>query len=236
MEVQMCYSLGAREGLHVWWSGSSNSSGLKMFSQAKGMWMNQKAEAGRSSLTYVKTEDRTQEEGTYERLRHEWFAMYLSSEATLWGSTRRPPKSCDDGWRLGKVLNPGHSGCQEHRSGAQAAQIVMRPEFYEKTIERQDFFVSLIGEVGGAYGIVSTVFFGLYILLWNLEFGYNHREDIANSLGHHEAKAEAKALTEVRLEVPVEKPEKVPDKLPEKAPIDWDDDDLVMEPRKEAVV
>jgi len=214
MEVQMCYSLGAREGLHVWWSGSSNSSGLKMFSQAKGMWMNQKAEAGRSSLTYVKTEDRTQEEGTYERLRHEWFAMYLSSE----------------------VLNPGHSGCQEHRSGAQAAQIVMRPEFYEKTIERQDFFVSLIGEVGGAYGIVSTVFFGLYILLWNLEFGYNHREDIANSLGHHEAKAEAKALTEVRLEVPVEKPEKVPDKLPEKAPIDWDDDDLVMEPRKEAVV
>lgn len=133
----------------------------------------------------------------------------------------------------------------------------MRPEFYEKTIERQDFFVSLIGEVGlakcmftsiyvlrgeafsnsrgdekhtppnpshlgcqvgGAYGIVSTVFFGLYILLWNLEFGYNHREDIANSLGHHEAKAEAKALTEVRLEVPVEKPEKVPDKLPEKVP------------------
>ena len=55
----MCYSAGAREGvlafklgdprrfqgLHAWWSGSSNSSGLKIYSQALTMWMNQKVEA-----------------------------------------------------------------------------------------------------------------------------------------------------------------------------------------------
>ena len=35
---------------------------------------------------------------------------------------------------------------QEHRSGAYAAQIVMKPEFYEKTLEKLDFIVSLIGE------------------------------------------------------------------------------------------
>jgi hypothetical protein len=27
----------------------------------------------------------------------------------------------------------------------------------------------LIFEVGGAYGIISTIFFALYILLWNVE-------------------------------------------------------------------
>ena len=90
----------------------------------------------------------------------------------------------------------------------------MKPEFYDKKLEKMDFIVSLIGEVsfhefcnrctggkkgrsgggideqmmfsryialhfvasaknrqvGGAYGIVSTMFFALYILLWNLEY------------------------------------------------------------------
>ncbi|CAL1130278.1 unnamed protein product [Cladocopium goreaui] len=145
LELQMCYSLAAREGLHAWWTGSS--SGISIYSQAKSMWMKQAIEAGRSSMTYVKTEDKTKESGEWERLRHEWFTMYLSSEA----------------------LAPEHSGCQEHRSGAYAAQIVMKPEFYEKTLEKLDFIVSLIGEVGGAYGIISTIFFALYILLWNVE-------------------------------------------------------------------
>lgn len=150
----MCYSLAAREGLHAWWTGS-NSSGISIYSQAKSMWMKQAIEAGRSSMTYVKTEDKTKDSDEWERLRHEWFTMYLSSEA----------------------LAPEHSGCQEHRSGAYAAQIVMKPEFYEKTLEKLDFIVSLIGEVGGAYGIISTVFFALYILLWNVENANNQRLD-----------------------------------------------------------
>ena len=36
---------------------------------------------------------------------------------------------------------------QEHRSGAHTAQIVMKPEFYDKKLEKMDFIVSLIGEV-----------------------------------------------------------------------------------------
>jgi len=47
MELEMCYSLAAREGLHAWWTGS-NSSGIKIYSQASTMWMNQAIEAGRS--------------------------------------------------------------------------------------------------------------------------------------------------------------------------------------------
>ena len=43
----------------------------------------------------------------------------------------------------GKTMKPL---LQEHRSGAYAAQIVMKPEFYEKTLEKLDFIVSLIGE------------------------------------------------------------------------------------------
>ena len=43
----------------------------------------------------------------------------------------------------GKAMKPL---LQEHRSGAYAAQIVMKPEFYEKTLEKLDFIVSLIGE------------------------------------------------------------------------------------------
>ena len=39
------------------------------------------------------------------------------------------------------------SNCQEHRSGAHVAQIVMKPEFYDKKVEKMDFIVSLIGEV-----------------------------------------------------------------------------------------
>ena len=35
---------------------------------------------------------------------------------------------------------------EDHRSGAYAAQIVMKPEFYDKTLEKLDFIVSLIGE------------------------------------------------------------------------------------------
>eukprot|EP00434_Breviolum_minutum_P030987 symbB.v1.2.027405.t1/scaffold2802.1/size122644/1 len=160
MELEMCYSLAAREGLHAWWTGS-NSSGIKIYSQASTMWMNQAIEAGRSSMTYVKTEDKTKESGTYEHLRHEWFTMYLSSEA----------------------LTPEHTGCQEHRSGAHVAQIVMKPEFYDKKLEKMDFIVSLIGEVGGAYGIASTMFFALYLLLWNLEYANNHRHDASLPTG-----------------------------------------------------
>ena len=40
-------------------------------------------------------------------------------------------------------MEPVHSGCS--RTG-EAAQIVMKPEFYEKEIFREDFVVSLIGE------------------------------------------------------------------------------------------
>jgi len=112
-------------------------------------------------MTYVKTEDKTKESGTYEHLRHEWFTMYLSSEA----------------------LTPEHTGCQEHRSGAHVAQIVMKPEFYDKKLEKMDFIVSLIGEVGGAYGIASTMFFALYLLLWNLEYANNHRHDASLPTG-----------------------------------------------------
>lgn len=39
------------------------------------------------------------------------------------------------------------SNRQEHRSGAHVAQIVMKPEFYDKKLEKMDFIVSLIGEV-----------------------------------------------------------------------------------------
>ena len=38
---------------------------------------------------------------------------------------------------------------QAHRAGAQLAQIVMQPEFYDKKLEKMDFLVSLIGEVLG---------------------------------------------------------------------------------------
>lgn len=38
--------------------------------------------------------------------------------------------------------------CQDHRSGAQAAQIVMKPEFYDKTLEKFDIFISFVGEAG----------------------------------------------------------------------------------------
>jgi len=156
MELEMCYSLGAREGLHAWWTGGSGGTGISIHSQAKSMWMTQAIEAGRSSMTYVKTEDKTKESSHWERLRHEWFVMFLSSE----------------------VLDPDQTdACQAHRSGAQAAQIVMKPEFYDKQLEKLDFYVSFIGEVGGAYGIVSTVFFALYILLWNLEYANNHRKN-----------------------------------------------------------
>ena len=72
-------------------------------------------------MTYVKTADKTKESGDWENERHEWFVMYLSNQ----------------------VLEPLHSGCS--RSG-DAAQIVMKPEFYEKEIFREDFVVSLIGE------------------------------------------------------------------------------------------
>ncbi|CAJ1406770.1 unnamed protein product [Effrenium voratum] len=148
-ELEMCFSHGAREGLHAWWSGG-NSSGVKIWSQALSMQMNQMVEAGRSSMTYVKTQDLTQEEGSYKHLRHEWFVNFLSTEA----------------------LEPQHSGCQAHRAGAQLAQIVMQPEFYDKKLEKMDFLVSLIGEVGGAYGIAFTAFFSLYVLVWNLENVY----------------------------------------------------------------
>ncbi|CAJ1439658.1 unnamed protein product [Effrenium voratum] len=152
-ELEMCFSHGAREGLHAWWSGG-NSSGVKIWSQASSAPTGQLAEAGRSSMTYVTTQDLTQEPGSYKHQRHEWFVNFLSREA----------------------LEPEHNGCQEHRAGAQLAQIVMQPEFYDKKLEKMDFLVSLIGEVGGAYGIAFTAFFSIYVLVWNLEIHWRKPE------------------------------------------------------------
>ncbi|CAE7228124.1 unnamed protein product [Symbiodinium sp. CCMP2592] len=83
--IEMCYSNAAREGLHMWWSSPNGTdpttAGVKIYSQALNMEMNQLVEPGRSSMTYVKTHDTTQEESDYNHLRHEWFVMYLSSQA-----------------------------------------------------------------------------------------------------------------------------------------------------------
>lgn len=37
-------------------------------------------------------------------------------------------------------------------------------------------FLNAFSQVGGAYGIISTIFLGLYIILWNMEYGYHHRQ------------------------------------------------------------
>ncbi|OLP96113.1 hypothetical protein AK812_SmicGene21680 [Symbiodinium microadriaticum] len=45
-------------------------------------------------------------------------------------------------------------GCQNVAAAdAEMAQVVMRPEFYDKTIEKMDLWVSVIGEAGGAFGL-----------------------------------------------------------------------------------
>ncbi|CAE7944087.1 unnamed protein product, partial [Symbiodinium necroappetens] len=152
--IEMCYSNAAREGLHMWWSSPNGTdpttAGVKIYSQALNMEMNQLVEPGRSSMTYVKTHDTTQEESDYNHLRHEWFVMYLSSQA----------------------LEPAHQGCQNVAAAdAEMAQVVMRPEFYDKTIEKMDLWVSVIGEAGGAFGLAQTTFFALYLLLWYTRYG-----------------------------------------------------------------
>ncbi|CAE7278467.1 unnamed protein product [Symbiodinium natans] len=98
----------------------------------------------------LKTHDTTQKEGSYNRLRREWFVMYLSSEA----------------------LEPSHQGCRNLApASAEMAQVVMRPEFYDKNIEKMNLWVSVIGEAGGAFGLAQTGFFGLYLLLWYTQYG-----------------------------------------------------------------
>eukprot|EP00438_Fugacium_kawagutii_P018146 Skav206346 [mRNA] locus=scaffold3448:18626:25158:+ [translate_table: standard] len=46
--------------------------------------------------------------------------------------------------------NSAGDSCQDYRSGAQAAQIVMKPEFYDKTLEKFDIFISFVGEAARA--------------------------------------------------------------------------------------
>mmetsp|Transcript_4824 Transcript_4824/g.11293 ORF Transcript_4824/g.11293 Transcript_4824/m.11293 type:complete len:317 (-) Transcript_4824:88-1038(-) len=157
-ELEMCYSSGAREGLHMWWAPSVGAlePGVRIFSQALLAPTNQTVEPGRSSMTYVKTEDLTKEDGDYQRLRREWFVMYQSDQP----------------------LQPLHTGCQgSYPVGAQLAQVVMRPEFYDKQLEKQNLWVSVIGEAGGAFGLAQTVFFGLYLVCWYLEHGKQRWEE-----------------------------------------------------------
>ena len=161
------YSWRAREGLHMWWKSANgtdpSTAGIKIFSDAPSGQVNQLVESGRSSMTYVKTHDLTQEEGSYNYLRREWFVMYLSPQA----------------------LEPTHQGCQnEAPADAQTAQVVMRPEFYERKVEKTDLWVSVIGEAGGAFGLAQTAFFGLYLLLWYTQYGAQRLEEKVHNHTH----------------------------------------------------
>ena len=161
------YSWRAREGLHMWWKSPNgtdpSTAGIKIFSDAPSGQVNQLVESGRSSMTYVKTHDLTQEEGSYNYLRREWFVMYLSPQA----------------------LEPTHQGCQnEAPADAQTAQVVMRPEFYERKVEKTDLWVSVIGEAGGAFGLAQTAFFGLYLLLWYTQYGAQRLEEKVHNHTH----------------------------------------------------
>ncbi|CAE7186408.1 unnamed protein product [Symbiodinium microadriaticum] len=162
--LEMCYAIGARHGMHMWWSSPNSTdpaaAGVKIVSEALNAETSQLVEPGRSSMTYVRTHDTTEQEGSYKHLRNEWFVSYLSSEA----------------------LEPSHQGCRNLvTANANMAQVVMRPEFYDKKIEKMDLWVSVIGEAGGAFGLFQTGFFALYLLLWYLQDAQKPKDGVATT-------------------------------------------------------